>query len=83
MQVTLLESAKKGKKRAGQSDLIKHLLGKRLTQKQAIKAHCYDCSGMGESSECDNAECSLFPYSPYKIPTDPTFKGNGEVKGVL
>lgn len=80
MEETLLESAKKGKKRAGQGDLIKYLQGKRLTQRQAIKAHCYDCNGMGELSECDNSECSLFPYSPYKIPTDPTFKSDGEKK---
>jgi len=61
----LLESARKGKGRAGKSDLIKHLTGKRLTQRQAIKAHCYDCSGMGEQKDCTNDECPLFPYSPY------------------
>ena len=65
----LLESAKSGKKRKGQTFLIKHLEGKRLTQRQAIGARCYDCDGMGESGECDTKECSLHPYSPYAIST--------------
>ena len=69
----MLESARKGKRRVGQKDLINHLQGKRLTQRQAIRAKCYDCNGMGECFGCDNSECSLFPYSPYKIPTGPTF----------
>jgi len=61
----LLESAKNGNKRAGQADLIKHLQGIRITQKKAIKAHCYDCQGMGEDPICENDECSLSTYSPY------------------
>jgi len=80
MDSRLLESAKKGKKRSGQKDLINYLQGKRLTQRQAIRGKCYDCQGMGEASECDSEECVLFPYSPYKISTDPTFKGNGDVE---
>jgi len=65
MDELLLASARRGNKRAGQRDLINHLQGKRLTQRQAIKAHCYDCQGMGEDPICDNDECSLSPYSPY------------------
>lgn len=61
----LLESAKNGNKRAGQADLIKHLQGKRITRNQGIKGHCYDCQGMGEDPTCEDAECSLSPYSPY------------------
>ncbi len=61
-----LEQAKKGNKRAGQGDLIKHLMGKRLFRSQAIKAKCYDCNGLGEQKDCDIEDCSLFPYSPYQ-----------------
>ena len=62
----MLESARRGKSRAGKNALIKYLTGKRLTRSQAIKAHCFDCDGMGETGKCDIAECSLFPYSSYK-----------------
>jgi len=62
----MLESARKGKKRTGQKHLVNHLQGKRITRSQAIKAKCYDCNGMGEFSTCEDSECSLFPYSPYK-----------------
>jgi hypothetical protein len=61
----MLESAQSGKKRAGQTALIKHLQDGRLTQRQCIAAKCYDCNGMGEQDDCDMAGCSLFPYSPY------------------
>jgi hypothetical protein len=66
MTEDLLRSAKHGTKRAGQKDLINYLEGKRLTQRQAIKAKCYNCNGMGEQSSCDTEECPLLPHSPYK-----------------
>ena len=62
----LLVSAKSGKKRAGQKDLINHLSGKRLTQRESIRAKCYDCNGMGEVGDCIDEDCPLHPYSPYK-----------------
>ena len=67
MDGKMLESAKKGKCRAGKSDLIKHLEGKRLFRSRAICAKCYDCNGLGESDECDIQECPLYPYSPYRV----------------
>ncbi len=63
----MLKSAKEGKQRAGKTNLINYLNGKRLTRSQAIKAKCYDCNGMGESNECNIDTCSLFSYSPYRI----------------
>ena len=63
----LLESAKRGTKRAGQSALIKYLAGGRLTQRASIVAKCYDCNGMGEQDTCNITGCSLFPYSPYRL----------------
>ena len=62
----LLASAKSGKKKSGRGDLVKYLQGKRLTQRQAIRAKCYDCNGMGEETYCDIEGCSLLPYSPYR-----------------
>ena len=62
----LLDSAKSGKSRAGKRHLIKYLSGGKITRKQAMEAHCYDCSGMGESGFCELKSCSLYPYSPFK-----------------
>lgn len=67
MDKDFIDSARRGTSRVGKTDLIKHLSGKRLTQRQAIKAKCYDCNGMGAESTCDIRECSLFPYSPYRV----------------
>jgi hypothetical protein len=61
------ESAKKGKCRSGQLHLLRYYEGTRLTQRQAIQAKCYDCNGMGESTECDIETCSLYPYSQFKV----------------
>ena len=69
MDKDLLDSAKNGVSRAGKSELIKYLTGKRLTRNQAIKAKCYDCNGMGEQATCDIETCALYPYSPYKSKT--------------
>jgi hypothetical protein len=66
MNGLLLASAKSGKRKSGQKDLINYLSGKRLTQRQAIRAHCYDCLGMGEQDACESEECPLLPFSPYK-----------------
>ena len=63
----MLDGARSGKCRSGRSELIKYLEGNRITRSQAIKAKCFDCNGMGEQDECDIEECSLYPYSPYKI----------------
>jgi hypothetical protein len=54
-----------GKQKRGMANLIKHLQGKRITQRQAIEAHCYHCQGYGEFDDCDTDTCSLFPFSPY------------------
>lgn len=66
MDEKLLESAKQGVHRAGRKDLIDYLQGKRLTQRKAIKAKCYDCNGMGELKNCDIESCPLYPYTPHK-----------------
>jgi hypothetical protein len=63
----LLKSAKSGKARAGQRELVRWLEGGRLTRAQAVKAKCYDCSGMGDSGKCDLEGCPLLPFSPYSL----------------
>ena len=62
----LLASAKRGTRRVGKDQLIKWLEGKKLGWGQAIKAKCYDCSGMGEDPICLMESCPLLPFSPYR-----------------
>jgi hypothetical protein len=66
MDENLLKSAISGISRRGKTELVKYLSGGRLTQRQAIRAKCYECNGMGEQNICDIDSCSLFPYSPYR-----------------
>jgi len=61
----LLASAKSGKKRRGQKQLIAYLSGKTLTRQESILARCYDCDCMGDSGQCTLRSCALHPYSPY------------------
>lgn len=80
MDEELIKSVKLGKNKVGKAQLLKHLNGVRLTQREAIKAKCYDCDGMGDSGACDMASCSLFPYSSYRgkqPPRDPAHRAKG------
>lgn len=81
----LLDSVRRDTKRVGQKDPIDHLTGKRITQRQAINAKCYDCNGMGELGTCDIESCSLYPYSPYggKSPRGKRSGCMGENKGIV
>ena len=63
----MLRSAMNGHRRQGKNEMVKHLQGVRLTQRQAIKAKCYDCVGMGEDNICESDECAIHPYSPYRV----------------
>lgn len=56
-----------GKSARGQKELLKHLSGQRLTLKQAINAHCYDCTGFYDDGrvDCLMPHCPLHPYMPY------------------
>lgn len=56
----------------GKKYLINHLKGKRLTQAQAILAHCYDCMGYYSDGrqDCKATQCALYPlmtFNPNKI----------------
>ena len=63
---------KSGKASAGRTNLLKHLCGERLTQRQAILAKCCDCTcyHVDGRLDCRMPHCSLYPFRPYK--DDPT-----------
>lgn len=51
----------------GRNELLRHLDGKRLTQRQAIKAKCYECCGYyaDGKNDCVIPDCPLYPLMPY------------------
>lgn len=55
-------------KAQGGKELKKHLEGKRITQRQAIKAKCFDCMGgyRDGRENCEIPDCSLYAFMPYK-----------------
>ncbi len=56
-----------GKFAAGKNNLLKHLSGTRLTQRQAIQAFCYECQGYCADGreDCEKPECPLYPFSQF------------------
>ena len=79
----LLRSARRGKARAGQREIIKWLEGGALTRAQAVKAHCYDCLGMGGSGKCDQETCPLLPFSPFSPPEARLHRASRARKGIV
>lgn len=67
MNSRILEIESCGKLVAGKNDLLKHLSGKRLTQRQGIQAFCYECQGYCSDGreECQREECPLHPFSQF------------------
>ncbi len=51
----------------GRNEILKHLAGERVTQRQAIIAKCYDCMGFYADGrvDCGIETCALYSYSPY------------------
>lgn len=68
---TLKQVEELGKAFQGKQELMKHLRGGRLTMKQAIKANCYECCGLGDNGidDCEIPTCPLYPFSQY-TPTE-------------
>ena len=62
-----LNKVKAYPKQIGKADLVRYLEGKRLYRSQAIRAKCYDCNGMGESYECSDTACSLYPFTQFRV----------------
>jgi D-mannonate dehydratase len=58
---------RQGKAARGQKELIKHLSGERLTLKQAVNAHCYDCMGFfaDGKTDCHMPACPLSQFMFY------------------
>ena len=58
-----------GTKAKGKTELLKHLMGDRLTIRQMAIARCYDCMGYfgdGRGTDCEMPTCSLYPIMPYR-----------------
>lgn len=69
MNNRILDIRKYGKTARGQGELLKHLSGQRLTLKQAVNAHCYDCMNYYSDGkvDCKIRHCSLYPFMPYRL----------------
>jgi hypothetical protein len=70
-----INSVKKGVKAKGKVELLKYLERNiRLTQRQAILAHCYACMGYYSDGkqDCLNPTCPLYEYMPYRGLVEPT-----------
>jgi hypothetical protein len=65
---SFIDGVKTGGKFRGKTELLKHLSGERLTQRQAILATCYDCQGhySDGAADCLSGVCPLRPFMPYR-----------------
>jgi len=56
-----------GKTAQGKKEILKHLEGQRLTLKQAVNAHCFDCMGFyaDGKQDCKISKCPLHPFMAY------------------
>jgi len=52
----------------GRSEFIKSQKGEKLTQRQAIKAFCYQCTGgySGGARDCLCFDCPIYRFHPYQ-----------------
>lgn len=57
-----------GKDARGKRELLRHLMGERLTMKQGILAMCYDCNGYYADGklDCLVPGCPLYGFMPYR-----------------
>lgn len=51
----------------GKKELLKHMDGVRLTQKEAIMAKCFECSNgyIDGKEDCQLPDCPLYAFMPY------------------
>lgn len=56
------------RKLQGGKEYKKFLNGKKLTRREAMLAHCYECMGGYEEGkqDCLGKSCPLYQYYPYK-----------------
>jgi len=69
--------------RRGKSEYIKHLQGKKLTQRQRINAVCYCCSAWYDTGNyCTSYTCPLQPLNPYVLAKcKANLRNRGEANG--
>ena len=79
-----IEGVKRGNLHKGKKELLAFLHGKRLTQKQSILAHCYDCQGFYSdgAEDCLSDVCPLRPFMPYNPNRQPSVAKTGEKQSV-
>lgn len=55
-------------KAQGRKELERHLMGEKLTRKEAILAKCYECmnSYQDGKKDCEIKDCPLYPMMPYR-----------------
>jgi len=63
----IVEINQYGRAARGRQELIKFYSGKRLTQRQAIAAYCYQCMSYyaDGKGDCGDKDCPLHQYMPY------------------
>lgn len=71
---------------SGIKHLRRYLRGEKLTQGQAVKAKCCECSCYYEDGavSCRNPECPLYPWMPYKgmrTTASPITEGAADAQG--
>jgi hypothetical protein len=64
----LIREVERGPRRQGQAEYLKFLRGQYCTRQELIAAKCYDCAGFYQdgASSCENKQCPLFRYHPYR-----------------
>ncbi len=52
----------------GRTELLRHLEGKVITLRQAVKGKCYECMGYYADGkrDCQIPDCPLYPWMPFK-----------------
>lgn len=85
MDISQVESI--GTSARGKSELIKHLSGEKLTNRQMIISKCYDCMGFyadGRGQDCEIPDCPLYPMMPYgSKPREKSRRGGFKNKATL
>jgi len=63
----IMSIRRQGKVARGQKELLNHLSGERLTLKQAVNAHCYECCGFYADGkvDCGLKHCPLHRFMAY------------------
>jgi hypothetical protein len=61
------------RKLQGGNEYKKFLNGKKLTRKEAMLAHCYECMGGYEDGkqDCLGKSCPIYQYYPYRVLAGP------------